>query len=174
MNPLLAFNARLSDLERRMASLIRVAPVEEVNAAEGWVRANLGEGDSGPLLGPKVPYAQFAGALKVHTPPTKGQNMTFIAPNGDTRQAIALPMTWSDEHPSPSSDEGENVITFGNVRLTLKGGAVQVTVGGVSFEISGGGVTITGGEVRHDSKNIGSTHRHGGVEAGPLQTDFPA
>jgi len=143
-------HARLSALEKRVAGMIRHAPVEEVNPAEGWVRFDLGEGDNGPLLSPKVLYAQIAGGLKAHTPPTKGQQMTIFAPGGDMRQAVALPMTWSDQNKSPSDKGDENVLTFGSVTVVLKGESVKVTVGGTSFEIYSDGIRATAADYQFD------------------------
>lgn len=180
---------RVSELEKRVSGSVRHGRVAEVNAAEGWVRLDLGEGDSGEFLSPKVPYAQMAGALKVHTPPTKGQNMTVLAPGGDIRQAIAMPMSWSKANASPSDKGDENVLTFGQVVIELRGDEIvakvgpltfkattsefSVEVGGVKHVISGGGVDTTGGGINHDGKNIGSTHRHGGVVQGGATTAGP-
>jgi hypothetical protein len=187
---LLQFHMRLSELERRLAGTVRHAPVAEVNAAEGWVRLDFGEGDKGKLLSPKIPYAQMAGALKVHSPPSVGQNMTIMAPGGDMRQAVALPMTWSDQNAAPSNKGDENVLTFGSVRMELRGDEIKISiggfsltmtadnavfeVGGVKHEISGGGVDTTGGMIRHDDRNIGSSHKHGGIERGGSLTDPPS
>jgi phage baseplate assembly protein gpV len=113
----------------------------------------------------------------------------MMAPNGDWRQAVAMPLTWSQNNASPSQSANENVITYGNVRATLKddlckvlvgavafevtGGHVKMTAGGVTVEISGDGLTINGGRVEHDGKNIGSTHKHGDVESGNDLTGVP-
>jgi phage baseplate assembly protein gpV len=114
----------------------------------------------------------------------------MLSPTGDWQQAVALPMTWSDQNQSPSGSGDENVLTFGNVRATIKDDLTRVVVGGTEFEITsgrvhikvdgvtveitGGGVSVTGGRVEHDGKNIGSTHIHGGVVPGGGLTDVPA
>lgn len=181
---------RVSDLERRMANTVRHGTVHEVNAAEGWVRIDLGDGDNGKHLSAKIPYAQVAGALKVHAPPSVGQQMTMIAPGGDAAQALAVPFTWSDSNASPGTTGDEHVLTFGSARVELKGSELVVhvggftlalsasaatfTVGGVTHTISGGGVDTTGGSVKHDGKNIGSSHIHGDVTPGPSNTGVPA
>lgn len=166
MRPILELYQRLAALEHRFAGLMRHGTVEEVNTSEGWVRLNIGPGtEGGPLLGPKIPYAQMAGGLKVHAPPSVGQQMTLISPAGDIRQAIALPMTWSENNQSPGS-EADPVLTFGDVRIDLSEGALSVSIGGVSLTISGGGLTINGGRVEHDGLNIGSDHKHRDVAIG--------
>lgn len=183
--------SRVAELERRYAGAMRHGTVEEVDPAKQIVRLNFGKDVEGkPFLSPWIPYAQIAGALKVHTPPSKGQQFTLLSPTGDWQQAVALPMTWSDKNTSPSSNGDENVLTYGNVRATIKddltqvdvGGTVlevtsdhvKITVGGVTVEFSGDGVAITGGKVTHDGKNIGSSHIHGGVVPGGGVTDVPA
>lgn len=183
--------SRVAELERRFSGTMRHGTVEEVDAATQIVRMNFGKDvDGKPFLSPWIPYAQIAGALKVHTPPSKGQQFTMLSPTGDWQQAVALPMTWSDQNTSPSSNGDENVLTYGNVRATIKddltqvhvggtefeitSGRVLIKVGGVTVEITGGGVSITGGRVEHNGKNIGSTHIHGGVVPGGGLTDVPA
>jgi phage baseplate assembly protein gpV len=183
--------SRVAELERRFSGTMRHGTVEEVDAGKQIVRLNLGKDvDGKPFLSPWIPYAQIAGALKVHTPPSKGQQFTMLSPTGDWQQAVALPMTWSDQNQSPSGSGDENVLTYGNVRVTIKddltkvlvggtefeitSGQVHIKVGGVTVEITGGGVSVTGGRVEHDGKNIGSTHIHGGVVPGGGLTDVPA
>jgi phage baseplate assembly protein gpV len=189
INEFVSLFRRVSALEKRVSSMVRHGPVEEVNASEGWVRINLGQGDDGPLLSPKIPYAQMAGALKVHAPPSEGQNMTIISPAGDMRQAFALPMTWSDQNVSPSNSTDENVLTFGSVRIEVKGDQIKAMIGGFSLtlttsaatfavdgvehKISGDGLRTTGGAIEHNDHDIGSTHKHGGVVHGGELTDPP-
>lgn len=183
--------SRVAELERRFSGNMRHGTVEEVDPKKQRVRLNLGKGvDGKPFLSPWVPYAQIAGALKVHTPPSKGQQFTMLSPTGDWQQAVALPMTWSDKNASPSTNGDENVLTYGNVRAVVKddltqvhvgstefeitGRRVLIKVGGVSVEITGSGVSINGGRVEHNSRNIGSSHIHGGVVSGGDLTDVPA
>ena len=182
--------SRVAELERRFAGVMRHGTVAQVDAEKQAVRLKLGQDASGaPFLSPWVPYAQIAGALKVHTPPSVGQQFTLMAPAGDWQQAVAVPMTWSDANPSPSQQGDENVVTYGNVTATIKDGLVKVQVGGTALEITaahlkvtrGGvahkidasGVTTTGGAIEHNGRNVGSTHRHGDVESGNDLTGIP-
>lgn len=189
---------RVAELERRVEGQIKHGRVVNVDAEKGTVRLRLNEeGAEEEFLSPPIPYAQFAGALKVHTPPSVGQQMTIISSTGDLRQGVAVPLSWSEKNAAPSDKGDENVITYGDWRITLdagkieakkgdttvliEGGQVKVTTpkmtfdcDGVTVEITGGGVTISGGTVRHDGKNIGSTHVHGGVMPGGGNTSVPA
>lgn len=175
MRALVEAYSRIAELERRVAGMVRHGPIAEVDPAAGTVRLDLGAATGGGrMLSPPIPYSQTAGALKAHIPPTVGQQMTIMAPSGDWRQAVALPLTWSDNNASPSGAGDENVITFGDVNITLKADALRVAVGGVSLSISAEGVAIEGGKVTHNGTDIGDSHVHGGVDRGGSNTNPPA
>jgi phage baseplate assembly protein V len=170
--------SRLTEIERRMAGMMRHGTVAEVDPATQRVRLDFGpaHGSDGRFLSPWVPYAQFSGALRVHTPPTVGQQFTAMSPAGDFRQAVAVPLTHHSENPSPSGAGDQNVVTYGNVAMTLADDLVrcevgglsfeltsaqaQITVGGVAFKVSGAGVEITGGTITHNGTDVGDTHTH--------------
>jgi len=168
--------ARIAALEHRVAQMMQHGPVAQVDAAKGRVRLRLGGSDEQPLLGPWIPYAQQAGALKIHSPPTVGQQMVAFSPGGEPRQAIAVASTWSDQNQAPSDKGDENVITFGPWRIEMKSGAVNIT--GPKIKITGdveitGSADVNGGTLKHDGKNVGKNHKHSGVQAGAAQTGDP-
>lgn len=180
LNPFRTIHQRLTELERRFAGTLRNGTVAEVNAAKKTVRLKIGGTDERPFLSPPIPYAQIAGDLKLHSMPSIGQQMTMIAANGDRRQAIAIPMQWSDANPSPSDNQSEHVLTFGNVRITLVDGGLKFQVGGTVVDITGSGVKITasavevdGQSVKHNSVEIGFQHRHEDVTVGGDKTGYP-
>jgi phage baseplate assembly protein gpV len=168
---------RVNELERRFASAFRHGTVEQVDAEKHVVRIRIGEPEESsngqPFLSPWVPYGQFAGALKVHTPPSVGQQMTMLNPTGDFRQAVAIPLTWSDANPSPSNSKDEHVLTFGDVRITLKSGSVAFKAGDHVMTVSASGTTFENGEIKHDGKHIDKTHVHKDVEPGDGLTGVP-
>lgn len=156
--------ARVAELERRVTGMIRHGTVAEVDPEKGRVRIKLGQDEEGgDFLSPWVPYSQLAGAIKAHVPPAQGQQFSLIAPTGDWQQAVAMPLTWSNANGSPSTAGDENVVTYGNVRMTLKDDLVEVNVGGSilkitsakielitngsSIELSGAGVKVAGAKI---------------------------
>ncbi|MBN9020648.1 MAG: phage baseplate assembly protein V [Rhizobiales bacterium] len=174
MREIVELAARIAELERRFSGMMRHGTVEEVDTSRHRVRLKFGadvEGKS--FLSPWIPYAQMAGSLKVHLPPSVGQQFTLMAPAGDWQQAVAVPFTWSNRNPAPSESREENVLTFGDVSVMLRGGRLEISAAGVTLELTGNGLAITGGEVRHDGKNIGATHTHGGVVVGSQLTEYP-
>lgn len=139
----------VADLKRRFAGMVRHGTVEEVDTEKQVMRLKMGEGPDGPFLSPWVPYNQVAGALKIHSPPSKGQQMTLFSPTGDWRQGLTFPFTWSDQNKSPSDKPDEHVATFGDFRLELRGNELIIEVprlfikcGGSTFELTGEGLKM--------------------------------
>jgi len=178
---------RVSSLERQSANAVRDGKVMEVDPEKRRVRLQVGGTDDAPLLSPWVPYVQTAGALKVHTPPSVGQQMMILTPGGDARRARALPFTWSQDNPAPSDSGSEHVLTIGDVRIELRGGELVVNVprlfvqsGGTTFEVTGGGIKAVGASIEtegealtHNGSNIGFDHVHTEVEKGGDNTGPP-
>lgn len=138
---------RQAEIERRQDGMVKQGTVAEVDPKAGTVRIRYGGTDEEPFLSPPIPYTQTAGALKVHAPPSVGQQMTVISGSGDFRQGLAVPMTWSDANKSPSEKGDENVITFGALTIEARGDELVVKIprlliecGGTTLELSGAGL----------------------------------
>ncbi|MDP2214769.1 phage baseplate assembly protein V [Phenylobacterium sp.] len=158
MRELAALARRVAELERRMANIIREGTVSEVDPVRKRVRLRLGGPDQAPFLSPWVRYAQQAGDLKVHAPPSVGQQMTLHSPAGDIRLGQALPYTWSEAQPSPSDAGDENVLTFGSVKISLTAEAVLVGIGETTLSISAEKIVLKAAEIATD----GPTRLDGG------------
>ncbi|WP_276200577.1 phage baseplate assembly protein V [Chelatococcus sp. XZ-Ab1] len=150
---------RIAEVERRQDGLVKRGRVAEVDPAAGKVRLRLNEESAAePFLSPWVPYAQMAGALKVHSPPSVGQQMTVISETGDFQQGLAVPMTWSDRNPAPSDKGNEHVGTFGQFRFELREGELIVKVpriliecDGSTFELTGAGLKMQAPDYQFDN-----------------------
>lgn len=158
--------ARTAQDEWRQANTLKFAPVAEVDAEKAMVRLRMGGSDEEPFLSPWVPYTQVAGALKVHTPPSVGQQFALISSAGDWELGVALPLTWSDQNESPSEAADENVATFGSVRAELTASGLKITVGDTVVDITAGGIALEGADLTHNDIFIGDTHEHTLVEPG--------
>lgn len=165
---------KLAELERRIAGIHREGTVAEVDPAAGTVRLKLGEGQDGePFLSANIPYAQIAGDVKFHNPPSVGQQMIAVSPDGDLRQATAQPLGFSDDQVSPGSAGDSHVLTIGSVEVTMTGDGLSIVVGGVTVNISASGLAVTGGQVSHNGTDTGDTHTHSGISPGPSRTGTP-
>lgn len=158
---------RIQELDRRVAGHVVRGKVKERDIAKKKVRLLIGKDDEGEdVLSPWVPYAQIAGDLKVHTPPSVGQNMVIKSETGDLQQGTAFPHHWNNDNKSPSDKEDENVLTYGGIKLTLDAGKVLLEIDGTTFEWSGEGFVQTGGKIEHDGHLIDKTHVHTEVITG--------
>lgn len=143
--------ARIDALERRFETSQQHGTVHEVDTAKSRVRLKLGEVNGEPVIGPWVPYAQVAGAVKAHVPPSVGQQMTAVSPSGDPRQAIALPMTFSNANPSPGSS-ADPVITYGDFTFTLE--PDRLTVKGPNVDVQCERAHVEAAEVLVESPSV--------------------
>lgn len=124
---LLGYNQRISELERRIAATSMRGKVASVDPANGTARIEIGQDEDGqPVLSPPLPYAQTAGALKIHDPPSVGQQMEISAASGDLEQGTLRPLHWSDANAAPSSDGNEHVIKRGPWTVTFKDASLEI------------------------------------------------
>lgn len=145
MDEFAEFFKELAAIKQAMQRTFTEGTVHEVDAAKQMARLRIGGTDDKPVLGPWVPYGQWAGALKGHVPVSVGQQMTMIAPMGNWRRATLVPMTFSEQNESPSQKGDENVWTYGGVKVELRAGELVLTLpklvlncGGKRLEIDAG------------------------------------
>lgn len=170
----------LADLRRRQENTVRHGRVTDVDAKKGLVRLEIGGEEGKPMKSPWIAYSQIAGARKVHSPPSVGQQMTLLAPGGTFEQSVAIPNTWSNDHAAPSDKPDEHVDQVGKTKITTKDGSQTIELDSLSIKAGGStllfdqaGLRITGGSVKHDGRNIGSSHIHSGVQSGGDKTAAP-
>ena len=141
MNLFVAMNHRLREVERRQAASTWKGRVPDggIDHDKQLVRIVLGKNrQGGDVLSPWVPVAQMAGAVKFKSLPSVGQVLHLQSSTGDVQQAVAHPYNWTDDNEPPSKNAEEDVLTKGNVRVTLRGDVVIVQVGGASISIADG------------------------------------
>lgn len=148
---------RIGDIDRRMDSTMRHGKVTDVDTKKQLARIEIGENDGKPLKSAWIPYGQVAGAYKSHSPPSKGQQMTLLAPNGEVRQGILMPMTWSDDNKSPSDKEDEYVDTFGKLKIVKKGDSYDLEVDGAKISMTKDKVTTSIGNSKVEQTADGIT-----------------
>lgn len=145
--------SEIDDLKQRLANTVRHGTVHpgSVDPKAGTVRLRIGGTDDKPLLSPPVRYAQQAGALKIHTPPSDWQQMTLFSPGGNSRLGVAMPFGWSNENKSPSEKGDEHVVTLGDLLIRAKGNEFFVQRGEQQFHFKPDGkVVVKGSEITLD------------------------
>ena len=154
-SPLAELTMRVADLEARMSGLIRFGKVTSVDPGAGTFTMELGPGHQSP---PR-PYAQIGGALSIHAPPSVGQEMMLVSPDGDMRNGVGLPNTFGGANASPGATADTNVLTFGGVTISLAGDGVVIAIGGATITASAAGIVVAGGDVVAEGISL-RTHTH--------------
>ena len=143
---------KLSDLERRLASLIRFGTVEEADYAAARVRVAMGGAVSHWL-----PWITLrAGGDRSWWAPEAGEQVLVLSPSGDTAQGVVLGSLFQTAHPAPgaSANLDRRVYADGAVieydreahrlHALIPGDAVLEVSRDVRVQ-AGGGITATAG-----------------------------
>ncbi|RBO90512.1 phage baseplate assembly protein V [Pseudochrobactrum asaccharolyticum] len=183
---------RIEEMEasiRRMSiarnNLFREGEVVEVDYDNGTVVV-----EAMGIRSSSVPWVEQSGAINEWTPPSVGQRMVLVSPDGDMGMGFALKGGFTDNTPAPHNKGSEKRVTIGGAVVTQTadgmfiqvGGAklsftedgMNIDVGGSTFSFTGVGFEQSGGVQKHNDKNVGSDHIHGGVERGGSNTSGPA
>lgn len=177
-----------SEAARRQRNVVRDGKVIEVDAAKGLVKVDLGDADN-PLPTPWIKWSERAGARKTWNPPSVGEVMTVLSPDGEiSTRSRAMPGGFAGGNGAPSSNGDAMAGSLGDVSWVITGSSATVTIGGCTatltasgLEVAGGAITITGGDLAasggaftHNSVNVGDTHTHKNVQPGPALSGPPS
>lgn len=94
------------DLARRLANLLRLGTIDEIDHPAARVR-------SGEIITTWLPWSTWrAGATATWSAPTVGEQVLILAPSGDLAGAVVLPAIYTDAHPAPSSSPSQHVTRY--------------------------------------------------------------
>lgn len=137
---ILGLQADIAALKRMAAGSLRFGTVKAVDAENKRVQMLLSNADGREFLSPWRPWGEIAGEEKSWRPPTEGQQMMLVAPHGDMRQGVALPLTFSDARPSPSSDPEVRILSqFGGAKVLFDGGGARAELSAERVDLGGPG-----------------------------------
>jgi len=159
----------LEMLRTAFANMMKIGPVEELDAQKGY-RIKLADGEDGPVLSRWYPHPESGGQTSSWIPMSKGQIVGVFNPNGDAGQGLLIRGGFSGDAPPPSDDLFANVVKALGLGFHMKDGVLKLE--GVRFEIDAdltvnGNVDFRGGHVRHNDVNIGDDHGHETAPLGP-------
>lgn len=137
------------DLQRRLANLIRVATITDLDDANARARvtcAAVPESAWLPIL------ATRAGPDRSYWLPEPGEQILLLSPSGDPAQGMILPAGYQDAHPPPASDRTKRRTEYADgTTIEYDRKAHVLTVDCVGDVVIKGAKTLTvdfGGDVR--------------------------
>lgn len=171
------------DPDSLAGNMLRLGTVASVDVAQARCTVRLAED---AVTGPLPWLARASTGLAVWAPPSVGEQVAVLCPDGELAAGLVLPGIYSTANPAPAETDTYS-LHFGDdalirydpetAELTISlpaGGKVSITA---NVDISGdlavdGEITATG-DVRAGSISLNS-HKHGGVQGGSGQTGAPA
>lgn len=104
----------LVELARRLANVVRLATVHEVDHASARLRARYDLDQSGDaVLTGWLPWlTRRAGGDSDWWAPEAGEQVVLLSPSGDLPQAVALPAIYSAMRPAPADGPDQRLTVF--------------------------------------------------------------
>jgi len=184
------------DIPADPSTLIRLGTVVEVTLSPPRCRVRYGDPDADEEETETPPIrwlAGRAGRTRKWSPPSVGEEVVLLSPDGQVGNAIAVTGLVNDEYPAPSDEDIELMLFEDGARIAydplahaltaiLPGGATALIEADGGVTIRGdvtieGNVTVQGGVEATEDVKAGAislkTHKHGGVSAGMAQTAAP-
>lgn len=174
-----------NETDRRIGDVARLGVVEAVDLAAGRCTVRVGDLVSGP-----IPWiAPRAGATRIWSPPSPGEQVLLLCEDGDLALGVALSGVFSTANPAPTDADvfharfaDDAVIVYDPAAHTLEatlpaGGVITLTApGGVTLNTDAS-VTVNapaGVDCNGDLRVAGQIHAtgdiasDGDVKAGPI------
>lgn len=186
-------SAEVTELQQRLANLMRVGRVHSVDLEAARLRVAFGK-DSSNVSG-WVPWmTSRAGATREWNPPTVGEQVVLMNPSGQDNAGFAMPGgIYKTDYAANGNeagkvtlnldDAGEWAVYVGNAHIKVKNGEIKLTVDGVHMTMTHSGVAIHGdvtvqGKITSTGLIKGGnvtlqTHVHSGVQSGGSNTGAP-
>lgn len=104
----------LTELRRRLAAVVRLGLVAEVDLERARMRVDYDRDASGnPVQTGWLPWlAGMAGADRSWRPPSPGEQVAVLSPDGDLGGGIVLGSLYRSAHPAPASAATEHLVEY--------------------------------------------------------------
>lgn len=183
------------DIPADLASLIRIGTVLEVDLAEARCVVRFGDPDdpAPAQTGPIRWLTPRAGLTRVWSPPSVGEQVLLVSPDGQIGAAVAITGIVQDAFPPLGSTTAEMIEFADGARITYDPEASALTAelpaGGTAEIVADGGITLRGDvtiegkvsvsktltaaeDVIADGVSL-TTHKHKDVQAGSALSGPP-
>lgn len=132
-------------LKRQVSNLIRLATVIELDTDLARVKVKYLDNQTGWIAWTTA----RAGKIRTWSPPTVGEQVVMLCPNGATEQALCLPALYKNDYPAPDNSADNNTIVYPDgavIRYNAKAHSLNATLpdGAITTITSNGGLTFNG------------------------------
>jgi len=170
------------DTHGKIGDLLRLGLVSSVDLSSGTAEVQCGE-----ITSPACPWVELAGNFRTWRPPTVGEQVLLLCPEGDIAGGIILRGLLSTSFPAPASDENHHLIGADGLTIKLTSEGIVIEAPG-DVEITGdvkitGNLSVDGdaditGTATADQDVVGGgislkSHKHTGVQPGSGMTGAP-
>lgn len=183
------------DIPADLASLIRIGTVLSVDLAEARCIVRFGDPDdpAPAQTGPIRWLTPRAGLTRVWSPPSVGEQVLLVCPDGQIGAAVAIAGIVQDAFPPLGSTTAEMIEFADGAKITYDAEASELIAvlpaGGTVDITADGGITLRGDVTIEGSVTVSETltaaqdvladgislksHKHGEVQAGSAQSGVP-
>jgi phage baseplate assembly protein V len=174
----------ITELFRKLANIVRVGTISDVDYEKQLVRVQIGELKTGWLRF----LTLRAGSVRIWSPPSLDEQVVVISIGGELKQGLVIPALFQNAFPAPSNSADVHCIAFKDdavieyntathalsITLPAAGSLTLTAPGGVTIN---GNITVTG-TIHSTGDQIAGViseinHVHGGVEGGSSNTGAP-
>jgi len=146
---MLDHNFAISELNRKLANIIRVGVVKEIDYEKARVRVKVGE-----FLTDYLPWITHrAGEDKSWSPPNVNEQVMVLSPCGELSLGVVLPAIYQQKYFAPECRKTANILEFGDgTKLSYDSGKnhleidvvdkITLKVGESSIEMTKNGIKL--------------------------------
>ncbi|MES5046513.1 phage baseplate protein [Rhizobium nepotum] len=164
----------IDDLNRRFVASQMTGRVAEIDGSRVRLELAAAGANGKPFLSPWVQVQEAAGATGTNMPVEIGDPMRLFSPNGEIgSQSLAIRDSHTADAQNPAGTPKELAITYAGSAIRMTAEGLKLSHGGSSITISEDTIHALSSHLRHNEKNVGDSHNHGGIRRGGENTFEP-
>ncbi|MDR1139070.1 MAG: phage baseplate assembly protein V [Rickettsiales bacterium] len=149
---MLDHNFAISELSRKLANIIRVGLVKEIDYEKARVRVKVGE-----FLTDYLPWITYrAGEDKSWSPPSIDEQVIVLSPGGELSLGVVLPAIYQQKYPPPECRKTAHTFKFQDgTKLSYESGKIEIdVVDKITLKVGKSSIEMTKDEIKLKSKRI--------------------
>lgn len=151
---MLDHNFAISELNRKLANIIRVGLVKEIDYEKARVRVKVGE-----FLTDYLPWITYrAGEEKSWSPPSIDEQVIVLSPGGELSLGVVLPAVYQEKYPPPENKKEINSVKFQDgTKLSYDSGKNHLeidVVDKITLKVGESSIEMTKNGIKLKSKRI--------------------